>query len=136
MISMKTNRGWFKKGVPSWNKGKKRTWKSRTEFEKGHTPQHTKPVGSVFTTASGRREIKIAMPRKWKRLAHYNWEKAFGKIPKGMLIHHKDGDLQNDSVENLELVSRAEHLSRHRADFNEKRLRNLRRAFRKNTCLK
>lgn len=33
------------------------------------------------------------------------WEKATGKkIPKGYMIHHKDGDPTNDNISNLKLV--------------------------------
>lgn len=38
------------------------------------------------------------------------YEKHHGvKIPRGMIVHHKDGDPTNDSKSNLELVSRDEH---------------------------
>ena len=115
------NKGWFKKGKPSPNKGKKRTWNSPTEFKKGNFPGNGKPVGSIYLNSVGRYDIKVAHPNIWKRKAHYIWETINGKIPKGMLIHHIDGDCLNDNISNLELMSRAEHLLIHRKEFEEKR---------------
>lgn len=44
---------------------------------------------------------------KKRILAHwYVWEKAHGPIPAGYVIHHKDHDPKNNSLENLELVAR------------------------------
>lgn len=41
------------------------------------------------------------------------WINHFAAIPKGMDIHHKDGDKDNNEIENLEMLSRSEHLKRH-----------------------
>lgn len=41
------------------------------------------------------------------------WLNERGPIPKGMDIHHVDGDKSNNNIENLELLSRSEHLKRH-----------------------
>lgn len=41
------------------------------------------------------------------------YEKHYGSIPKGYIVHHKDGDKLNNSIDNLELMSRAEHASIH-----------------------
>ena len=37
------------------------------------------------------------------------WEKENGPIPKGYVIHHKDGDRKNNAIENLELLLKIEH---------------------------
>ncbi len=37
------------------------------------------------------------------------WEKKNGAIPDGCVIHHKDRDTLNDSIENLELLKISEH---------------------------
>src|SRR5690606_26378303 len=39
------------------------------------------------------------------------WESAFGPIPKGCHIHHKDSDPSNNSLDNLECVPASKHLS-------------------------
>jgi HNH endonuclease len=37
------------------------------------------------------------------------WENAFGPIPDGMILHHKNHDKLDNRLENLELVTRQEH---------------------------
>lgn len=41
------------------------------------------------------------------------WEEKFGKIPKGMEIHHIDGNRKNNKIENLMCVSIEEHYRIH-----------------------
>lgn len=41
------------------------------------------------------------------------WEYYNGEIPKGYQIHHKDGNIDNNDISNLECVSAREHLSYH-----------------------
>ena len=41
------------------------------------------------------------------------WINHYGAIPPGMDIHHKDGNKSNNSIENLEMLSRSDHLKRH-----------------------
>lgn len=43
----------------------------------------------------------------------YLWEKYHGPIPKGYVIHHKDGNHHNNCLYNLELLTRAEHIRKH-----------------------
>lgn len=53
------------------------------------------------------------------------WINHHGAIPKGMDIHHKDGDKGNNEIENLEMMSRSDHLKRHwqegRFDLDQRR---------------
>ena len=41
------------------------------------------------------------------------WEKNMGPIPTGKIIHHKDGDKFNNSLENLQLLSYSDHTKLH-----------------------
>lgn len=41
------------------------------------------------------------------------WEDNNGKIPDGYQVHHKDHNRDNNSIENLELMSQAEHMRMH-----------------------
>lgn len=43
------------------------------------------------------------------------WEQAYGTIPPGYVIHHRDHDPTNNALENLELMSHEAH-SRHHND--------------------
>ena len=42
------------------------------------------------------------------------WEKVNGVIPKGYVVHHKNGNKLDWSITNLELLSRSEHLKEHK----------------------
>jgi len=63
--------------------------------------------------------------RWWLRGAYYQnrqgrllhravYRAAFGPIPLGLDIHHKDGNKTNNDPSNLEALSRSEHIRRHR----------------------
>lgn len=49
--------------------------------------------------------------RGGKRLHRDVWEAAFGPIPDGCHIHHRDGDTRHNGIANLECVPKSEHLS-------------------------
>lgn len=42
------------------------------------------------------------------------WTVFNGPIPKGYVIHHKDHNSLNDRLDNLELMTKAEHVSHHK----------------------
>lgn len=54
------------------------------------------------------------------------WINYHGSIPKAMDVHHKDGDKNNNEIDNLELLSRSDHLKRHwqegRFDLHQRRI--------------
>lgn len=41
------------------------------------------------------------------------WKKHKGEIPYGQIVHHKDENKLNWSIDNLELLSRGEHIKTH-----------------------
>lgn len=41
------------------------------------------------------------------------WERQNGKIPKGFEIHHINGNKKDNRIENLECLSRKEHILKH-----------------------
>jgi predicted DNA-binding protein YlxM (UPF0122 family) len=56
----------------------------------------------------------FAETRCGRRYLHQDvWVASKGEIPKGMQIHHKDGDKENNNLENLELIEASEHGKRH-----------------------
>lgn len=41
------------------------------------------------------------------------WEKYFGPIPAGCVIHHKDGNKLNNDIKNLQLMPKPQHAREH-----------------------
>ena len=112
--------GRFQKGQIPFNKGKK-GWSApgteKTRFKKGHLPHNTKPLGYERVTKDGYIEVKIAErpnrqtgEKNFRPKHHIVWEAANGPVPKGYIVIFLDGDPLNCALENLALVSRAEHL--------------------------
>lgn len=48
-----------------------------------------------------------------ERLHRYIWKHYNGEIPEGYHIHHKDGDKDNNILDNLELISYGSHSRKH-----------------------
>ena len=92
-----------------------------TEFQKGATPVNKMPVGTVTIRidkqGKPRAWRKIAEPNQWIPRAVYVWEQGNGQIPKGYIVHHRDGHTLNDSPGNLELLKRGEHTRIHMQDL-------------------
>jgi hypothetical protein len=45
---------------------------------------------------------------KWQTLHSYNWQQAGRELPKGSVLSFKDGNAENQSLDNLELKTRAQ----------------------------
>lgn len=119
--------GWYRKGRPPGNKGKKleeyvndpeRIKEIRrrilpTTFKKGHRPANEVPVGTITVNADGYKQIKVSMKgdqwERWKMLHRYVWEQHNGPIPEDMMVSFKDGDHLNCDISNLMLITKAEN---------------------------
>lgn len=112
--------GYFKKDHEPWNKGKampsEQYDKCRaTMFQPGSSPHNTNPVGTEKVLADGYIWIKIDDKPKAKKTENWIqkhrkvWQDANGPIPDGMCVIFLDGDPMNCSIDNLALVSRADH---------------------------
>jgi HNH endonuclease len=93
-----------------------------TEFKKGQPARNKLEIGTqtirrAAMTGKLRGWVKIAEPNVWKPRAIFVWEQHHGPVPKGMIVHHKDRNTTNDSIENLELKTRGEHVNEHRAEL-------------------
>lgn len=103
-----------------------------TEFKRGVEPTNKLPIGAVTIRVDKndkpRAFVKIAEPNVWKSRAILVWESTHGVLPKGQLVHHKDRDSLNDAPENLQVLSRRDHMKEHRQDNEERRLAGLRTA--------
>jgi endogenous inhibitor of DNA gyrase (YacG/DUF329 family) len=52
---------------------------------------------------------EVYFSRGGKKLHRSVWEQAFGKIPDGHHIHHKDSNPSNNNIENLECLAASDH---------------------------
>lgn len=91
----------------------------------GSPPSNTLPVGTVKIRTRHKRGgeqrawVKVAEPNTWKLRAQVVWEFANGPIPAGFGVHHRDENKLNDALDNLELLSKADHLAVHRIAFQD-----------------
>ena len=104
-----------KGGVPP-NKGKKvrkETYDkmAKSFFSKGHVPHNTTYDGHERICKHGYVLIRLHKG-KYVHKHRLVWEKVNGAIPKGMLLVFRDGNKNNCSLENLELVSKSENMIR------------------------
>jgi len=114
----------FQPGHSTWNKGKK-GWQAGgrsvdTQFKKGHRGGRAEalhqPVGAERITRDGyiERKINDDLPfyKRWKALHNIVWEGHHGEIPRGHVVVFRNGNRQDVSIENLQLISRAELMRR------------------------
>ena len=106
----------YKPGSISHNKGKKMPSDiydkcSKTMFKKGSIPHNTKFDGYERTTVDGYIEVRIKQG-KFKLKHRLVYEAAHGLIPKNMYVIFKDKNKLNFDIENLELVTRKQHMIR------------------------
>ena len=122
----------IKKGDVSFNKGKKQSEymspeaiakTAATRFKKGLVPHNTLHDGIIKLRRHKKNSheeyyyIRVALG-KWEPLHRHLWEKANGKIPKGMKLAFRDGNTSNCKLENLELVTAAEMMRRNTVHAN------------------
>lgn len=113
----------FKKGQKPMNPIKKGERISKeTEFKKGGTPHNKVEVGTikirkVKNTYKYDYFIKIKEPNIWITYWQYVWEQANGSIPKGMVIHHINGNHHDNRLENLICITKKEHINLHRQEL-------------------
>lgn len=108
---------YFQKGHIPTNKGKKmseeaRQKMARTWFSKNHRPHNELPVGTQILCKDGFLIQKVSddlhIPRtlRWKPVHHLVWEQVNGPVPPGHIVIFLDGNRQNFSIDNLQLISR------------------------------
>ena len=116
--------GQFEKGCKPWTKGKSikeicykpdsyARWDSHRWY-KGNRPHNAVPVGTETVDKYGYIKVKVAEPNVWDFKHRIIYEKAYGPIPKGMLVALIDGDKTNLSPENMMLIDRNENGFRHK----------------------
>lgn len=113
----------FTKGQTSWNKGKSCPTRGRsaeTQFKKGVRQgvavKLYQPIGAERISKDGYLERKInddlPLQKRWRAVHLVMWEAANGPLPKGHAICFKDGNKANLTLDNFELISRADLMRR------------------------
>ena len=70
--------------------------------------------GRKYWLQSTRRYYQDGRKDASERLLHrVIWIENFGEIPDGYDVHHKNGDWRDNSIENLKILKRSEHISLH-----------------------
>ena len=113
-VGNKPNKTVFKKGHIPWNEGKMGIHLSpKTEFKKGQKSLRWLPVGTktirIDKNKTKRCWIKIVEPNNWEEYSKFIWKKHFGKLLKGDVTHHIDGNRLNDEIENIIALPRKDH---------------------------
>ena len=114
----------FVKGQSAWTKGMKGLQvggrSAETQFKPGTrngiAKKRYKPIGTERISRDGYLERKVNddfPPHKhWRAVHLLLWESAYGALPAGHAVVFKDGNRRNLTLENLELVSRADLMRR------------------------
>lgn len=111
--------GRFKKGSIPWNKGNKglKSWHKLEGLSLGHGWNKGKYGYSNNKKSNGYINTHgyLVFCIKGKEiLAHRMiWEKYHGKIIKGFIVHHNDGNKLNNDISNLKLITRVDHAKIH-----------------------
>jgi hypothetical protein len=102
----------FKKGEIPWNKGLEGFNPSpETCFKEGQFvgKEHPSWKGGIQHITNDCVHLWAGCNKRVRR-PRIIYKKYFGKIPKGFIVFHKDGDKENDDPNNLIAISRAELL--------------------------
>lgn len=77
--------------------------------------------GGQHVDDSGHMRVWSGSLRRYVPRSHLVWLEHHpgDTIPRGYVIHHKDGDKLNDVIENLEKLALASHAARHRRNILE-----------------
>lgn len=90
----------------------------------GRSHPKSEPIGTkkIRKDSSGRERwwIKIALPNIWRQNARQRWVRYNGVIKEGHIIHHRNRDTKNDSLDNLACMSRSDHLRIHRKEITKR----------------
>ena len=113
------NSGNFKPGRETWNKGHVYQQHENcvaTQFKPGNKPSTWRPIGHERITDEGYHQRKLTdtgvTMRDYVNVHWIVWREAGREIPKGMALVFRDGDKSNITLDNLELVTRAELMRR------------------------
>lgn len=112
----------FKPGHKTWNKGMKGLdiGGQATRFQPGNRTGRAnnlyKPIGTERLSRDGYLERKVhddlPLQSRWRAVHLLIWEAAHGPLPPGHAVVFRDGDKRHISLDNLELITRADLMRR------------------------
>lgn len=105
----------FPKGNVPWTKGRHYVAGGRageTRFKPGQMPHNHMPIGTRRKATIGQWKVKVAEPDDWRFEHRMIWEEAHGPIPRGKVLAFRDGNQDNVTLANLELVTRRDIMAR------------------------
>ena len=107
----------FQAGGTSWNKGRAGTYSntSATKFQSGNRPHTWCPIGTERWRGGylARKCTDTGYPpRDWVFVHRLVWESAHGPVPPDHAIVFRDGNRQNITLDNLELIARSDLMRR------------------------
>lgn len=117
--------GSFQKGDKPWNTGMKGLVIPGSEkgwFKKGHLPVNYREMGEErIDNKDGYVQVKVSDEgphyKRWRPKHVLEWEKHYGDVPEDHAIVLLDGNKLNTSIDNLEMLSRAEILHMNNNDL-------------------
>lgn len=105
----------FQPGGTPFNAGRKGWYPpgcEKTWFHAGHRSDNAVPIGTEKLREDGYVYVKTRDGhgmKNWTQKHRLIWETEHGPVPKGHVVIFLDGDRNNFALENLALISRAEH---------------------------
>lgn len=91
----------------------------RSHWVATHVPRNHKKI----IESHGYRFVRVG-PKQYIPEHIKIWEDSFGPIPEGYVIHHKNNNPSDNRLENLELLSRGEHMALHNSQTHPNLLSN------------
>jgi len=118
LSKIESNSGQFQKGCIAWNKGTKGVMKPNSgTFKKGHLPPNykggiTNVDGYLYQLTD---ELHPCGVKKRVNVAREEASKTLGRpLETNEVVIHKNGERANNSWDNLEVITRAENVTRNR----------------------
>lgn len=98
---------------PGWGPGRMKLTQFKNGGRSKRWPIEDYQIGALRVNSDGQLDIKAREGmRAWDCMARYVWRTERGPIPPAHVIRYRNGDQHDTRIENLELITRAEHLRR------------------------
>lgn len=110
---------------PGWHAGRVRETQFRKGERRGKSAQNWRPVGTILKDSDGYLRIKVreTVPgeatgfgnsKVWMLYHRYLWQREHGPVPPKHIVVFRDGNRENCTIDNLQLITMAENAYRNR----------------------